>query len=138
MLPKSGRRGREKKARSDSRGAEHDASASKEYRAQSSPTCDQTESWAAEAKGDIEKRRICAHGEATALWRRTANCLNAEAGIDKRKTAAREESADDGDHLIGCKPDQREAGRFHEYGYQRHLGAPASIRKMAEEQACGR
>ncbi len=122
----------------DDRCAEHQKGTGEEHGAQSGPAADQSQGRTAETKRDIEEGRIGAHGKAAALRRRAADCLDAKAGIDKRKTAAREKSTDDGDDLVGRKPDQREAGGFYEYRDQRHPGAPKPIRKMAEEQARGR
>src|SRR6266496_5842857 len=75
-------------------GAEHDQRADKEHGTEVGNAGDQSERRTGESESHVEKSGVSAHGEASALRRRTAHCFDAKTRIDKRVAEARKSGSD--------------------------------------------
>ena len=73
--------------------------------------------------------------EAAALRWSTADGFNPEPGIDQRIAEPRQRCAGCSQGIVGCQPDEREAGCFNENAGERYLGSAKSVRRVTEEQS---
>ena len=91
-----------------------------------------SERWAGDPQREIEKRRVCAHGDAAALGRRQADRFNAEAGVHKRVAQSGERHADERPRKSRRSPDQDETGGLDQHAAQGDRDAAHAIRHVAE------
>src|SRR5712691_4620677 len=119
----------------DQCGAEHDQRADKEHGTEVGNAGDQSERRTGKSESHIEKSGVSAHGEASALRRRTAHCFDTKARISERIAEAGKRCPDQCQRRPRRQPDQRLTSRFDQYGNQRDLGAADPVRQMAEDHA---
>src|SRR5947207_15667972 len=93
----------------DSGGTKDDDSAREEHGTNSCNASDEAKRRTGEAEREIQKGRVCAHRETSALRRRAAYCLDAEPRIDERVSEAGECGADQRNARPGRHPKQPQA-----------------------------